>query len=724
MNDWRNSVRRAAIVGLVLLATGRAVAAGDPAKEEGAAGSKASVVIEPVVVTAERRSRTVQEVPISVRAFTSEELEGAGANDIGDLQKLTPGLVVTKNPGVANVYIRGIGSDIVGAALEGGVAVYVDGVYQPRPGALLTRFIDVERIEVLKGPQGTLYGRNGTGGAINIVSRQPGRGIETEADVTVASFSERQLRGGISGTLAEGVAYARLAVLTVKNDGTAVNALLGTRGNDIDDRGVRAALTLTPGRDVSLVFDARRYESTTAPLLKPLHPDASPLVTRFGAKVIDDPFTVRHDAADRTDGTRSSGAATLRWGLGWADFTSVTSYNTLTSTTSTDVDATEVPWIRITPSPEDTRYWTQDLTLVSAAKGPLEWTLLASLLRQETKWNLNVSQPLARVAIANGSDNAIDAYGLGAQGTWSFRNGLRLTAGTRYSSETKKIEAVNKVNGVVLATQDDRQTWSAWTPKFSAEYALAPGMLAYASAARGFKSGGYNTATISPAVQPETVMNYEAGFKSSLLGDRVIFNATAFLARYDDMQLQFTTRTPSGTLVAVTRNAAQATSKGVEFEVFARLVPQFELAAGAQFLRARFDAFVAGNPLAPVEGEIDRAGNPLPGAPDRTFNLGAQYIWPAAFGASNIMLRADLYNRSRVYYTAFKDPRASERLGTIANVQLAFDSAAGRGLYGKVFVKNATDKKHVDTILASSTAGYVALYAPPRTVGAQLGYRY
>jgi iron complex outermembrane receptor protein len=257
-----------------------------------------------------------------------------------------------------------------------------------------------------------------------------------------------------------------------------------------------------------------------------------------------------------------------------------------------------------------------------------------------------------------------------------------------------------------------------------AEYAFAPGMLTYASATRGFKSGGYNTATISPAVKPETVTNYELGFKSSVLGHRVIFNAAAFVARYDDMQLQFTTRTPDGMLVAVTKNAAKATSQGVEFELFARPVAQLQLAAGAQILRARFDEFIAGNPLAPEQGEIDRAGNPLPGAPDRTFHFTAQYTWSAAFAAGDITLRGDVYDRSRVYYTTFRDPLASEDLGTIANVQLAFESVAGRGLYGKVFVKNVTDKKHVDTILASSTAGYVALYAPPRTAGAQLGYRY
>jgi iron complex outermembrane receptor protein len=721
MDHWRVALVSVATAGWTVVAA--AAAANDRATED-AAHPHGPMTIEPVVVTAERRSRSLQEVPISIRAFTAEELDGAGANDLEDLQYLAPGLVVTKNSGLGNVYVRGIGSDIVGAALEGAVAVYVDGVYQARPGALLYRFLDVERIEVLKGPQGTLYGRNSTGGAINIVSRQPARGLEGQADATVASFSERQLRAGIGGTLVDGVAYGRLAIIAAKNDGTTLNALSGTRGNDIDERGVHGAVTFTPGRDLSLTFDARYYDSSRVPLLKPLHPGTTPALTRLGATVIDDPFTVRHDATSQADGTQSSMAATLRWGLGCADFTSVTSYNTFRSTASNDVDATEVPWTSITPSPEDTRYWTQDFTLSSRASAPLEWTVLASLLHQQTEWNLNLVRPLAGVAVASVTDNAIDAYGLGGQATWSFGNALRLTAGTRYSSETKKIDALNAINGVVIASQIDRQTWTAWTPRFVAEYLLARGTFLYASATRGFKSGGYNTATISPAVKPETVMSYEVGFKSSALDNRVLLNAAAFVAKYEDMQLQFTTRTPAGMLVAVTRNAARATSKGVEFELLARPWPQLQLAAAAQFLNARFDEFIAGDPLAPEEGEIDRAGNPLPGAPDRTYSVAAQYTWPAAFAATDVTLRADVYNRSRVYYTTFKDPLASEDLGTIANVQLAFDPAAARGLYGKVFVKNVTDKRHVDTILASSTAGYVALYAPPRTAGVQVGYRY
>lgn len=720
----RDLYGQATVAALTLLAAGRIAAADVPAGGNSADAGKEPVLVEPVVVTAERRARTVQEVPIAVRAFTAEELEGAGVNALGDLQKVTPGLVVTNNSGLGNIYIRGIGSDIVGAGLDGAVAVYVDGVYQARPGMLPSRFLDVERIEVLKGPQGTLYGRNGTGGAINIVSRQPARGADAQADATVASFGGRQLRGAVSGTLADGVAYARLAVMSAKNDGTTVNTLLGTRGNDIDERGVRGALTLVPGRDVSFTFDVRHRDTSTTPLLKPLHPDANPLVTRFGATVIDDPFTVRHDAVSQTEARHSSAAATLRWNAGWADVTSVTSYSTFSSTTRTDVDATEIPWIGITPSPEDTRYWTQDFTLASTAQGPLEWTLLASLLHQQTNWNLEVVRPLARVAIASASDNAIDAYGVGGQASWSPGNGVRLTAGTRYSRETRKIDAVNRLDGTVLATQNDRQSWDAWTPRFVAAYSFAPGVLTYASATRGFKSGGYNTATIGPAVKPEKVTSYEFGFKSSALGQRVVFNAAAFVSRYDDMQLQFTTRTPAGMLVAVTRNAARATTRGVDLEVLARPVSRLQLAAGAQLLRARFDEFVAGNPLMPEQGEIDRAGNPLPGAPDRTVYLAAQYSWPTAFAGSDVALRGDVYHRSRVYYTAFNDLLAAERLGALADVQLAFEAAAGRGLYGKVFVKNVTDRKHVNTILASSTAGYVALYAPPRTTGVQLGYRY
>ena len=731
MGERTKDTLKAVVCCCALGAFGQAAAADEPVttREGARAAEKNSEAIATIVVTAERRAQPLQTVPMAIQAFSGEDLERAGVTNVMDLQGLSPGVVVTSNSGLGQIYVRGIGSDIVGAGLDGAVAVYVDGVYQSRPGGQLFKFVDVERVEVMKGPQGTLYGRNATGGAINIISKGPSRESEGQFDVQLGSFSQKEVRGTVSGPLSAGVAYGRLSLLYSKDDGYSKNTLLNQQGNSTDTTGVRGAVEFTPSPNLTVLLNARYTDSKTAPMLNALYPSVNPLFTTFKATVISDPFTVMHNAPTYADATQSALDATIKYNLGWARFTSVTSSTSLKGNAYTDIDGTEIPLLNSIPSPEDTRYWTQDFTLASSGSGPWEWTALASFLHQKTDWNLNLAIPLSRVVSKNFSSNTNDAQGIGGQASYSLGNGVKLTAGTRYSSETKKIQAtsITQVGGVSLpaTNQNAEQTWTAWTPKFVAEYSPARGLMWFASATKGFKSGGYNTATVgSPAIKPETVVNYEAGVKSAWLNNRVIFNATAFEAKYDEMQLQFTTKNAAGALVAVTTNAAKATSKGVELEVVAKPMPRLQLAAGAQFLNARFDRFLAANPLKLAAGVLDQAGNPLNRSPDSTFNLSAQYTWPSAFAGKDVTLRADAYNRSRIYYTTFKDPLASEELGTLLNAQLSFEPNGAGGLYGALFVKNMTDKKHTEDILASSTAGYIAYMAAPRTVGVKIGYRY
>lgn len=268
--------------------------------------------------------------------------------------------------------------------------------------------------------------------------------------------------------------------------------------------------------------------------------------------------------------------------------------------------------------------------------------------------------------------------------------------------------------------QNAKETWSAWTPRFVAKYSVTDNTMLYASYSKGFKSGGYNTLSIGEAWQPERVTNSEVGFKSTLLDGRLHLSADAFISKYDNLQLQFTNRTPAGALVAVTTNAAKATSKGIEANADARPTENLLLTVGVQLLRGRFDNYVSTNPLNPAPGAVDQKGNPLL-LSNLTLNFAMQYTWPAAIGANDVTFRFDGYHRSRIYYTAFADPIASEKLNFVGNVQLSFAPSGDQGLYGAVFVRNITDKVYHTDILASSSAGYVGYVAPPRTFGVQLG---
>lgn len=690
-----------------------------------------SEVIETVVVTAERRSTSLQKMPLSIQAFTAETLEKTGTGSNIDLQMHTPGLVVTDQVGFGQIYIRGIGSDIIGTGVDNAVALYVDGVYQARPMGAMLNFVDVERIEVLKGPQGTLYGRNATGGAINIISKAPSRESEGQVDLQFGSYSQRILRGTVSGPLSEGVAYGRLSAVFNKDDGYTKNILLNTRGNNNDIQAVRGALELTPTAALNVVVNAHYYESNTAPMYKSLNALINPAYTKFNATWIPDPYTVMNNTQGNVQTKQYGVDATIKYDMGWAQLTSVTAVRKDTLfNKNDDMDGTEINFLILggypgtAGSPEKTDFFSQDITLTSNTNGPLQWTTLASFMHQKTDYKFGLQLPLLKVATYSIGDLTTDALGIGGQVSYALANDVTLTAGTRYSKETKENNDVFTTNNSVTARQNEQKTWTAWTPKIVAEYAATKRVMLYTSVTKGFKSGGFNTYSFGPAWSPEKVTNYEAGMKSTWFDGRFRLNAAAFNSQYDQLQLQFTTKTPAGALVGITTNAAKATSKGVELDFVAKLTSRFEITGGLQILNARFDDYITTNPLNQAAGAVNQAGNPLLRAPDTTFNIGMQYKWPSAFEGKDVTLRADGYHRSKMYYTAFKDGLASEELDFLGNVQLSFEPTGNRGMYGAAFIKNLTDKRYHTNIFASATGGYIGYMAPPRTVGVQLGYRY
>jgi len=700
--------------------------------EKSVATARDSEVIETVVVTAERRSTSLQKTPLSIQAFTADSLEKTGTGSNMDLQMQVPGMVMSNALGFGQIYIRGIGNDSIGAGVvEGGVAVYVDGVYQSRPIGAAFNFVDVERIEVLKGPQGTLYGKNATGGAVNIISRLPSREKEGQVDVQFGSYSQKILRGSFSGPISDGAAYGRLSLMSNKDDGYTKNIFLNTRGNSNDIQAVRGALELTPSNKLNAVINANYFDSTLAPLWKSRNTLISRAYSVYKADWIEDPYTVKHDIQSDIENKQYGINATIRYDMDWARLTSVTAVRKdQFFLRNWDPDYTEVALIQSGGVPnypgtlEDTKFFSQDFTLASNRNGPLQWTGLATFTKQKIDFRTVINLPLSKVTSFAVGDMPSDAIGIGGQVSYAFPNDITLTAGTRYSKETKENNETYYVNGKVNKTQNEEKTWTAWTPKFVAEYSPTKSVMLYASATKGFKSGGYNTSTINPAWNPEKTTNLEAGIKSTWLGGKLRVNAALFDIKYDQLQLSYTSRTPAGVLTTITTNAAKAKSQGFELDLVAKPTSNFQVSGGLQILRARFDEYLTINPLQPALGIIDRSGNPLLRAPDLTFNLGLQYRWPSAFEGKDVTLRADGYHRSKIYFSAFKDDFASDETLDLWNIQLSFEPTGNSGMYGAIFVKNLTDKHYWSFCPVGSTAGYGGLVAPPRTVGAQVGYRY
>lgn len=687
--------------------------------------------LEAVVVTAERRSQPLQKVPISITALTGEDIEKSKISSIIDVQQYVPGLAVTEaSTGQAQVFIRGIGTDIVGSGVEDAVAVYIDGVYQSRAAATAMQFIDVGRVEVLKGPQGILYGRNATGGAINIISRAPSSEKSVQLDIQSGSYNQKTIRGTVSGPLSGNSVNGRLSFLHNRDDGDTQNVLLNLRGNSSDINALRGSLEFLPNDKLIVTVNAHYYQNNLTTAMKPLYPAVNPLFIMFGATVIADSRTVMQNLPNEANLTQSGVDVKAEWDLDSTLLTSITAVNkTDYDIKRADLDGTEIPLLNVgSPTtgigiPEITNFFSQEFTLASNSDGPLSWTGLLSYTHQKVDApGFNFSFPLLGLTTNSVAVVSTDALGVGGQATYSWANGLRLTGGARYSTETKNLEKdLTYANGILTGSMTDRKTWSSVTPKLAIDYSPDKNHMFYASVTKGFKSGGYNTVAIQPAFAPETAVNYETGVKSRLLDDRLFLNLAAFYMKYNDMQVSIVMSGPGG-LYSEIKNAARAISKGIEASVVAKPTSRFELSGGLQLLNARFAEFVTIDPQNPAAGALDRRGNPLSRAPDTTVNLAAQYTWPTASGA--VTLRGEGSYRSKIYYTPFRNDYASDAGLTVWNALLSYEPSGKTGIYGTTFVKNLGDKTYTRTIFDPQGLGYLAYYAPARTIGVQLGYRY
>lgn len=688
-------------------------------------------VLDEVIATAERRSQPLQKVPISITALTGTDIDKSKIGSINDVQQYAPGLSVTQaSTGQALVFIRGIGTDIVGSGVEDAVAVYIDGVYQSRAAATAMQFIDVDRIEVLKGPQGILYGRNATGGAINILSKAPSAEKSVQLDVQSGSYNQKIIRGTVSGPLSGNSVNGRLSFLHNRDDGDTQNVLLNLRGNSSDINALRGSLEFLPNDKLIVTINAHYYQNNLTTAMKPLHPAVNPLFTMFGATVVADPRMVMQNLPNEANLTQTGVDIKAEWDLGASELTSITAlHKTDYVVKRADLDGTEIPLLNVgSPTtgigiPESTNFFSQEFTLTSNNDGPLSWTGLLSYTHQKVDApGFNFSFPLLGLTTNSVAVVSTDALGVGGQATYSWLNGLRLTAGARYSTETKNLEKdLTYVNGILTGSITDKKTWSSVTPKLVIDYSPNRNHMLYASVTKGFKSGGYNTIAIQPAFAPETAINHEAGIKSRLLDDRLLLNLAAFYTKYNDMQVSLV-MSRAGGMYSEIKNAARAVSKGIEASVAVKPTSRFELSGGLQLLNARFAEFVTIDPQNPALGASDRKGNPLSRAPDTTVNLAAQYTWPAASGA--VTLRGEGSYRSKIYYTPFRNDYASDAGLTVWNALLSYASSGKTGIYGSAFVKNLGNKTYTRAIFDPQGLGYLAYYAPARTIGVQVGYLY
>jgi iron complex outermembrane recepter protein len=684
--------------------------------------SAEAAALEEVVVTATKRTTNEQTTPQSLTAFSAADLAVQHVNDLADLAMFTPGLFVGSDNGfgATSMAIRGFGPLNLSIGGDEAVGVYLDGVYQGTPYGNQFTFIDVDHIEVLRGPQGTLYGRNATGGAIVISTLTPGRNTVVRADIGVAQLNSYEGRALVSGPLADGWS-GKIAIGKTSRDGWAINPELGTRLNGESDLSTAAGLRWNPGEVWDFMLNVHYGTQDTT----------------LAARDANDGLRIETIPSEfPNQGYRSFSGATLNAtaSLPWAIFTSITGYTNANNhylTSSATVGLTQ--FLEVSKSSE----WYEELRLASKGNGAFSWIVGVTGLQQHSSdvvdYVLTAKQLDAPSGLGIVFDNGLvtTSYAAFAEVAWQMTDRLRLTLGERYTRDRKEwsnCETFGQFTDLltggysptVCNTPFNRETktWSASTPKGVVDFRLTDLVYTYASVQRGFRSGGWNfTSPVDPATpystafDPEYATSYEVGVKSEFLDRRLRANLSAYLANYTDLQVR--TIDPVFHLFGV-HNAGSARTKGVELQLLAKPTSAFMLGTNAAWERALYRSFSYDS----GGGFVNYAGNYLNNAPRWVIDFNASYRFQLP-GKGTLTPRIDASYQSHVYYTEDNVSPYDASGHEAVNLHLRYEAASAPWGWD-VYVNNVTNKQWRTYAYQGQGTVVGANYALPRIAGIRL----
>ena len=742
------------------------------------AGAPAASEDAPIVVVARRIEERITDVPIAVTALASAQLQRLGANDLSGVQGAVPNVNIVQGRGSAssaNFFIRGIGQPDALQTFDPAVGVYVDGVYLSRiQGALLNLF-DVERVEVLRGPQGTLYGKNTIGGAVNVISKKPDLDtLAGEASFTYGRFNETTAKGYVSAPLVPDRLALSLAGIYDNRDGIVTDPLTGRKFNDRNNLSGRAILRGKASDSIEVLisgdYTPQRNELTlgypVAPIIQ------TNLLTGPTVIVPAQPYG-SYDFKASTGFGPGKGQRLDHWGVGATvnidltpalQFTSITAYRRLKTDFFVDIDASQVQIGDVLVSTRQHQF-SQELQLKYDSekfKGLLGLYYLREKVssHQEAYAGDLFKFGALPISFTRFVDDAqvTRSYAAFGQFTYNFTEQLSLTAGVRYTKEKKTYHRfTTTASNLALLNNlafrfpeslpapfntDPDVTFDAWTPTASLSYKPTRDTLLYASASRGFKSGGFNgrvnavadvtlvrngVITIVPTFAPETVWTYEVGAKGSFLDGRVMLSAAAFYSDYKNFQA----RVGNGLNVGLVGNfpvlnAGKLNIKGFEFEATVRPVRELTINASVGYLDADYKRFDDPRRVPPAAFSCNPTGTKIvcrPAfAPPLTMRLGADYRIPVGDKAT-LTLGGDGRFVDKQYLSVDNRPGLSENGYVLANayVQLDLDRYYLRGA-----IKNIGDTHYKTDGQEFSSVGNIqtVYYGDPRTWNVTVGMRF
>lgn len=680
-----------------------------------------------IVVTAQKRGENLQNVPIAVTALSSDALTTKGISTVVDLTRVAPSLTYTVQATQATPRIRGVGTAIAGAGNESSVATYVDGVYYASATGSILTFNNVDQVAVLKGPQGTLFGRNATGGLIQITTSDPKDTFEGNARIGYGSYDTIGGDLYLTGPLGGG-ASANLAVhYGNQMDGFGTNLANGADVNKTRDIGVRTKLKLDMGADTTAVV-AFDYDHTiaAAPAFRPVYGEKA-LFTGYS-------YSGGFNDADSNIQPRSSveqyGASlNLTHAFGGAKLMSISAYRNTQWDVRFDSDATPADLLSVKVHEVDKQF-SQELQLVSTDSGPFKWMLGAYYFYGEANnAPAAVFLPVFGLNQVIRSTQKTNSYAAFAQGTYSLTDATSVTLGLRYTKEDKVIDIGGELDFlspafVLPATPyKAEQHASRLTWRVALDHKLSDDVMAYASYNRGFKSGGFNAFALNTPNEfvPETLDAFEVGLKSEFADNRIRLNLAGFY--YDFKNIQLNTYVNSAPAVY---NGKQATIYGLDADLTAAPVRGLTLTAGLSLLHARFGDFpINTSRILPTGGvvlgpQVSADGKRLPQTPDVQINLGAQYHLELSQGSLDFA--ADFFHSARWYEAP--ENRLSQAPYSLVSASVAYNFGRDENYSFRVWGRNLTNAHYANQLTVQPNDLDFVNPADPRTYGVTLTMKF
>lgn len=736
-----------------------------------------------IVVTAQKRAENIQDVPIAISAVGSQYLESRGIDSIDKLGTIAPNVKIERAPAsktISQISIRGSVTINPAITWEPAVGLYLDGVYIAKAQGSIFDVADLERVELLRGPQGTLYGRNALAGAVNLVTKKPSGEAGGSVDLTYGSFNELRVRG-VLDLPQMGPFSVKLSGQYRKRDGLVDlvpdHPVVGGRTDSIDSGSfmvqVRAQLSDNVTADYTFDYSKARQDPPFSQLLRvnrngdprDIFDPASPGYAFGGAFFPLDLYTNPNRSttaaidAPAYERSRFYGhALTLTADLGAVTIKSITAYRDLDWADGLDLDGSPLP-VAFTQRITDYHAFSQELQLTGeAGDGRLNYVFGAFYFDEKAE-TLNPQTYFGGgVDLQSDYGSNTEAFALYAQLDYKLTDSLKISLGGRYTHEKKDVRRYFRVNfdpanGIFspLVVADlaygviPDATYNNFSPAVTVAWEANPNVNFYARFAQGFKSGGFNGETnvfVAPTTacpsgatelctpyRPEKVDSYELGMKTRLADGRVIFNVAAFRSEHKDMQLSvFTASTGAASIV---KNAAAARIQGLEFETVLRPLDSLTINASLAILDPKYKSF--------IDGGIDVSANrAFPHAPKTTAAIG--FDWQAAKGGwGKLNFYGDLSYVSSYYTFPYplvtptvsdQNANSSKSKGrTIVNLRASLSEIPVGGATAEVsvFVRNLTKEDNPSNFIdfGPGFGGILLGYFPePRTFGVTVGLKF